>query len=128
MPEQPRLPTGHLLKMYLHLRDQRDAHVKSAKDYGAQMAKVEAVILNRMITDETDRMAADGVVAFKSVQDKAHVSDFARVPRLRHLGRAAGHADQRRAPGRRQGVPGRERPATPGVALNSIVKVNVRKG
>jgi translation elongation factor EF-Ts len=92
------------------------------------MAKVEAVILNRMITDETDRMAADGVVAFKSVQDKAHVADFGAFLDFVISGE---RRDMLTSAVRQEAVRAflaESGQLPPGVAMNSIVKVNVRKG
>jgi uncharacterized protein YbjQ (UPF0145 family) len=128
MPTKEKVPTGMLLKMYIHLRDQRDQHVKAAKDFGQQMAKVEAAMLNRMNVDQTDRMGADGLVAFKVQQDKAHVSDFAAFLDFVISGE---RRDMLTSAVRQDAV--REFLAEsgqlpPGVSLNSIIKVNVRKG
>jgi uncharacterized protein YbjQ (UPF0145 family) len=128
MQAKGKVPIGTILKMYVHLRDQRDLHVKMAKDFSTQMGKVEAVLLKRMSEDETDRLGADGVVAFKAVQDKAHVSDFEKFLDFVITGE---RRDMLTSAVRQDAVKeflAESGSLPPGVSLNRIVKVNVRKG
>lgn len=123
-----KIPIGTILKTYLHLRDRRDLHVKAAKDFSRQMEKVEVVLLKRMDEDQADQFKADGIVAYKQVQDKAHVSDFEAFLNFVLSGE---RRDMLTSAVRQDAV--REFLAEsgalpPGVSLNRIVKVNVRKG
>jgi hypothetical protein len=122
-----KIPTGELLRQYIAMRERRDACTRQAKTINAMMERVEAVLLKRMQDDETDRFAIDGITAFKTTHDKAHVKD--REAFLAFV-LEGGRVDMLTSAVTQDAV--KDFLATsgqlpPGVAFNSIVKVNVRK-